>query len=83
MPIQSTTDCGSETTDLYGFTQALHEAFALHLDINELPAHIFMRSICNITIERGWLQLQLQWGNNVKVFWDAGAGIYNPLDPEQ
>ena len=25
MPIQSTTDCGSETTDLYRFTQALHE----------------------------------------------------------
>ena len=83
MPIQSTTDCRSKTTDLYGFAQALHEAFAPHLDIDELLAHIFMKSIRNITIEHGWLQLQLQWSDNMKVFWDVGAGIYNPSDPDQ
>jgi hypothetical protein len=83
MPIQSTTDCGSETTDLYGFANALREAFAPHFDIDELPAHVFLKSIHNITIECGWLRLRLQWGDNVKIFWDAGAGIYNPSDPEQ
>jgi hypothetical protein len=59
------------------------EAFAPHLEIDELPAHRFIQSIHNITIERGWLRLRLQWGDNVKVFWEVGAGIYNESDPNQ
>ncbi|KZP07458.1 hypothetical protein FIBSPDRAFT_762875 [Athelia psychrophila] len=81
-PLQSTTDCGSETTDMYGFANTLRELFAPHLPIDELPAHRFLKSVHNITIERGWLRLRIQWGNNVKVFW-AGAGIYNASDPQQ
>ncbi|KZP06766.1 hypothetical protein FIBSPDRAFT_914630 [Athelia psychrophila] len=83
IPLQSTTDCGSETTDMYGFANALRELFASHLPIDELPAHRFLKSIHNITIERGWLRLRIQWGDNVKVFWEAGAGIYNASDPQQ
>ncbi|KAF8578841.1 hypothetical protein K439DRAFT_1648654 [Ramaria rubella] len=60
MGIQSTTDCGSETTVLY-----------------ELPAHQFLASIHNMTIERGWLHLRLQWGDNVKVMWYKGTEQYN------
>lgn len=52
------------------------EMFAGHLDINNLPAHRFIKSIHNITIERGWLRVRLQWGDNVKAFWEAGAEIY-------
>jgi hypothetical protein len=59
------------------------EAFAANLDINELPAHRFLQSIYNITIERGWLRLRLQWGDNVKVYWDIGIGVYNPSNPDQ
>ncbi|KAH7904483.1 hypothetical protein BJ138DRAFT_1019103 [Hygrophoropsis aurantiaca] len=83
MPIQTTTDCGSETTEVYGFANALREYFSPHLDINELPAHRFMKSVKNITIERGWLQLRLKWGDNVKVFWEAGRGTYNEMDAHQ
>ncbi|KAG1748682.1 hypothetical protein EDB19DRAFT_1905026 [Suillus lakei] len=63
MPLQTTTDCGSETTEVYGFATAL--------------------SVHNITIERGWLRVRVQWGDNVKVFWEAGEEIYNDMDPQQ
>lgn len=57
------------------------EFFTPNLPITEIIAHAFLRSIHNITIERGWLQLRLQWGDNVKVFWDGGVGLYDSLDP--
>lgn len=57
-------------------------AYAPHLPLNELPAHRFLKSIHNITIERGWLQLVLRWGRNVKTFWHVGDGIYNPSNPQ-
>ncbi|KAG1834205.1 hypothetical protein EV424DRAFT_1468724 [Suillus variegatus] len=57
MPIQTTTDCGSKTMEIYGFANALCE--------------------CD------WLHLRLQWGDNVKVFWEAGSGIYDEMDPRQ
>ncbi|KAG1741481.1 uncharacterized protein EDB91DRAFT_1237141 [Suillus paluster] len=59
MPLQMTTNCGSETTKVYGFTTAL--------------------SVHNITIKCGWLHVRLQWGDNVKVFWEAGEEIYNEI----
>jgi hypothetical protein len=97
MPIQSTTDCGSETTLIYGLASALRylcsflnvnvltfiyylfrECFSPELTEAGLPAaHVFLKSIYNITVERGWLRLRLSWGDNVKIFWEAGAGIYN------
>lgn len=58
------------------------EEFASDLPIDVLPPHKFLQSIYNITIERGWLRLRLDWGENVKIFWDAGSGIYNASDPE-
>ncbi|KAF8486785.1 hypothetical protein DFH94DRAFT_796573 [Russula ochroleuca] len=80
MPMQSTTDCGSETTLMYALASALREYFSPNLDLDELPAHVFVKSLHNITIERGWLRLCLQWGDNVKVFWEAGSEIYNPTN---
>lgn len=53
------------------------EYFSPHLDVTELAAHVFLRSVNNITIERGWLPLRIQWGDNVKIFWEAGEDIYN------
>jgi len=50
----------------------------LHLQTRcELAAHVFLRSVNNITIERGWVPLRIQWGDNVKIFWEAGNDIYN------
>ena len=91
MPLQMSTDFGSETTEVFGLANALRyvlvlhhminktgcrESFADHLSIDELPAHRLLKSIHNITIERGWLRLRLQWGDNIKIFWDAGASVY-------
>ncbi|GLB37945.1 hypothetical protein LshimejAT787_0409960 [Lyophyllum shimeji] len=76
MPIQMSTDCGSETTEVFGLANALREIFAGHISIDELPAHRFLKSVHNITIERGWLRLRLQWGDDAKAFWEAGADIY-------
>ncbi|KJA25629.1 hypothetical protein HYPSUDRAFT_85343 [Hypholoma sublateritium FD-334 SS-4] len=84
MPIQSTTDCGSETTLIYGLACALREHFAPEMDEAGIgAAHVFLKSIYNITIERGWLRIRLTWGDNVKLFWKAGEGIYNPTIPKQ
>ncbi|KAJ3994232.1 hypothetical protein F5050DRAFT_1800803 [Lentinula boryana] len=80
IPIQMTTDCGSELVTVYGFANVLREEFASDLPINALPPHKFLQSIHNITIECGWLRLRLDWGENVKIFWDAGSGIYNSSD---
>ncbi|KAF5346279.1 hypothetical protein D9757_014839 [Collybiopsis confluens] len=77
IPVQMTTDCGSELVMVYGFANALRETFASDLAVDILPAHRFLQSIHNITIERGWLRLRLDRGDNVKIFWDAGSNIYN------
>ena len=53
------------------------EYFSPHLDREQLVAHMFLKSVHNITIEKGWLRVRLQWGENVKIFWDAGSDIYN------
>ncbi|KAL0577351.1 hypothetical protein V5O48_004634 [Marasmius crinis-equi] len=77
------TDCGSETSRVYSLATALREEFQPELYIDKNPAHRFLKSVSNITIERGWLRLQLQWGENMKIFWEAGATIYNPMDTKQ
>ncbi|KIJ48438.1 hypothetical protein M422DRAFT_247775 [Sphaerobolus stellatus SS14] len=83
MSVQMTTDCGSETGHVFALANILREIFSPELVDGEIPAHRFLRSVTNITIERGWLQLRLQWGDNVKVYWEAGHGIYNEADVQQ
>jgi hypothetical protein len=55
--------------------------FSPDISIEEIPAHRFLKSIYNITIEKGWLRFRLQYGDNVKIFFANGQGIYNPNDP--
>ncbi|KAF9487145.1 hypothetical protein BDN71DRAFT_1405132, partial [Pleurotus eryngii] len=78
MPLQMTTDCGIETTVIYGLASALRDTFSPELPRDELPAHRFLRSIHNITIERGWAQLRIKWVDNMKTFWEGGASLYHP-----
>ncbi|KAG6875105.1 hypothetical protein C0992_005191, partial [Termitomyces sp. T32_za158] len=69
IPIQLCTDCESETTLLYGLQNALREIFHSDMELNELPAHVYLRSVHNIVAERSWGHLQLDWGKNaVEVF---------------
>ncbi|KAF8903183.1 hypothetical protein CPB84DRAFT_1678207 [Gymnopilus junonius] len=83
MPFQSTTDCGSETITMFGLAVALREIFFPAVPHEELPAHRFLRSVHNITIERGWKRLRLQWGDNIKAFYLAGVAAYNSNDVDQ
>lgn len=54
------------------------------MDLTELPAHIYLRSVHNISIERSWLRLRLEWGDNAVLAFEKGKdeGIYNQHDPE-
>lgn len=54
-------------------------------DLTELPAHVYLRSVHNISIERSWLRLRLDWGDNVVLFFNKGIedGFYNPNDAQQ
>lgn len=84
IPLQFTTDCGSETTFLYGLGNALREIFHPDYDNQELPAHVYLRSIHNISIERSWLRLRCELGDNAVLQFEKGEadGIYRPQDPQ-
>ena len=95
MPIQTTTDCGSETTVIHGLATALRyaivlhflnlssyastnrEAFAPHLEGGSKPAHRFLKSVHNVKIERGWLDLHEDWGHNIPLFFERGRWVYD------
>ncbi|KAG6893435.1 hypothetical protein C0992_009979, partial [Termitomyces sp. T32_za158] len=85
IPIQLCTDCGSETTLLYGLQNALREIFHSDLELNELPAHIYLRSVHNIVVERSWGHLQLDWGKNAADVFERGIrdGWYDENDEKQ
>ncbi|KAF9474800.1 hypothetical protein BDN70DRAFT_815066 [Pholiota conissans] len=83
MPIQSTTDCGSETTRMFALADALRAAFSDLPTNGEQPAHRFMRSVHNITVEHGWYRLRVSWGDNIKATYESGSHLYNPLDATQ
>ncbi|KAK7434314.1 hypothetical protein VKT23_020264 [Stygiomarasmius scandens] len=84
IPVQFTTDCGSETSMLYGLVNALREIFHPDCPIDQLPAHVYLRSVHNISIERSWLRLRLDFGDNAIIFFRKGIddGIYNPTDED-
>jgi len=84
MPLQSSTDCGSETTKLFGLINGLRAIFHPDFDLSELPAHVYLRSVHNISIERSWLRLRLDWSDNVVMFFKGiEDGLYNLSDPDQ
>ncbi|KAF8329718.1 uncharacterized protein EI90DRAFT_3061677 [Cantharellus anzutake] len=84
MPVQSTTDHGSETTLMCAYAHALREFFYPELDGNEIPVHRFTSSTRNIVIERGWLRLREEFGDNMVLVFRQGEeeGIYNPENLE-
>lgn len=66
------------------FYSYYREHFSPALEVVEFgPAHRFLRSTDNITIERGWLRFRISWGDNVHIYWAAGQGIYDAAIPKQ
>lgn len=62
----------------------IREIFHPDFDLAELPAHVYLRSVHNISIERSWLRLRLDLGDNAVLVFEKGKddGIYNPDDPQ-
>lgn len=63
-------------------TLSCREVFS-GLDSDELPAHRFLKSVHNITIERGWIPVRFEVGENVRIFWESGADSYDSTDEDQ
>ncbi len=60
------------------------EIFHPDFDNRELPAHVYLRSVHNISIERSWLRLRLEFGNNAITVYEKGIEdeTYKPHIPE-
>lgn len=65
------------TNYIYG-----REIFHSDVQLNELPAHIYLRSVHNIVIERSWRHLQIDWGKNAIEVFERGKieGWYDEDD---
>ncbi|KAJ7145031.1 hypothetical protein C8R46DRAFT_918900 [Mycena filopes] len=85
IPIQTTTDCGSETTLLYGVVNSLRLQFHADIDSEELPPHVYLRSVHNVSVERQWLRLRMDFGDNCAATFNQGVidGRYNSNNPDQ
>ncbi|EFI28278.1 hypothetical protein CC1G_14303 [Coprinopsis cinerea okayama7 len=85
LPLQLSMDCGSETTQTFGLANALREIFVPEIPVDELPAVRYMRSVHNISIERAWLRLRLDWGNNAHSVYTKGLeeNVFNTTDAFQ
>ncbi|KAG8988790.1 hypothetical protein FRB90_002535 [Tulasnella sp. 427] len=81
VPVQMTTDCGSENPVIFGLTNALRDVYASGLDPDQTPAHRFLKSVHNITIERGWHTLSMSVLRDIKELYQADHGCYNSADP--
>ncbi|KAF5319802.1 hypothetical protein D9611_012894 [Ephemerocybe angulata] len=85
MPLQTSLDCGSETTVLFGIANALREFFSPDYPLDELQAVRYMRSIHNISVERSWGRMKIEWGNNAVNIYQTGIqeGKFDPESEDQ
>ena len=59
-------------------------AFHPDIDLEEIPAYNYVRSVHNISVECSWLCLRLDFGDNVVMFFNKGIKdhIYNSDNAE-
>ncbi|KAH9838971.1 uncharacterized protein C8Q71DRAFT_746953 [Rhodofomes roseus] len=72
VPVQVTSDHGSETGDIFAHQTALRQKYAPELDSDVIPAYRYTSSPRNITVERQWRPLFQKWGVNVLAVYNAG-----------
>ncbi len=65
-------------------TSFIRNEFFPEVNAEILPPHVYLRSVHNISIERSWLRLRLEWGNNAYLIFTKGItdGLYNPNDKD-
>ncbi|KZS89724.1 hypothetical protein SISNIDRAFT_416609, partial [Sistotremastrum niveocremeum HHB9708] len=80
IPIQVSSDRGSEIRDAYSFQNGLRAYFAPDLVDQLVPAWRMLPSPRNITIERAWRPLFYKWGVTILHHWEKGPadGGFNP-----
>ncbi|KAJ7214151.1 hypothetical protein C8J57DRAFT_1601861 [Mycena rebaudengoi] len=85
VPLQTSTDCGSETTTLYGIVNAIRLMWHGDISSADVPPHVYLRSVHNISIERQWLRLRLDFGDSAVINFQKGVveGTYNSAEPDQ
>ncbi|KAJ7433965.1 hypothetical protein B0H11DRAFT_2374153 [Mycena galericulata] len=83
IPIQLTTDKGSEVGWLYAFMSTLWYIYAADIDKDLYPFHVLLKSIHNTVIEGFWRQLKEKLGLNLKDFLLRGKieHLFNAHDP--
>ncbi|KAJ7243316.1 hypothetical protein C8J57DRAFT_1525776 [Mycena rebaudengoi] len=83
IPIQLTTDKGSEVGWPYAFMSVLREIYAADIDPTLFPFHVMIKSIHNTVIEGFWRQFKEKSGLNIKDFLLRGKEehLFNPHDP--
>ncbi|KAK7052603.1 hypothetical protein R3P38DRAFT_2861331 [Favolaschia claudopus] len=72
IPIQGSSDHGSEVRDAHAAQKTLREQFWDDENADGIPAWMFLESTHNITVESGWRPLFYTWGINVLEFYSAG-----------
>ncbi|KAF8182784.1 hypothetical protein K438DRAFT_1600522, partial [Mycena galopus ATCC 62051] len=84
VPLQTTTDCGSETTMLYGIVNAIRDMFQPELAAAGVQAHTYLRCVHNISVECSWLRLRLDFGDNAVLNFNKGQedGMYDSNDDD-
>ncbi|KIJ31979.1 hypothetical protein M422DRAFT_214129 [Sphaerobolus stellatus SS14] len=80
IPLQMTTDKGSEVAWIFAFQNALREIFAPQIDTNIFLPHVHLKSVHNTVIEGFWSWLLSKQGFNVKerVLQGMTQYIFNP-----
>ncbi|KAJ7185212.1 hypothetical protein C8R46DRAFT_881931, partial [Mycena filopes] len=83
MPLQTTSDKGSETGILAAAQTALRSIYLPELELDTVPAHMSVKSVYNITRERGWRPIWEKELANVKYAYETGkiAAGFHPQDP--
>ncbi|KAG9026898.1 hypothetical protein FS837_004469, partial [Tulasnella sp. UAMH 9824] len=72
IPIQITSDRGSETVELYALQRSLRATFDPELDQERVPAYVYLPSTRNIIIERSWRPFVEKLGRNIQHRWANG-----------
>ncbi|KAJ6618980.1 hypothetical protein B0H10DRAFT_1913207 [Mycena sp. CBHHK59/15] len=82
IPIQLTTDKGSEVGWAYAFMSVLREIYAPDINPTLFPFHVMIKSVHNTVIEGFWRQFKEKSGLNLKDFLLRGkeGHLFNPHD---
>ncbi|KAJ3771813.1 hypothetical protein FB446DRAFT_82805 [Lentinula raphanica] len=72
IPVQGSTDRGSEVRDAFSIHSILRQHFAPDLVEELIPSWNFLVSYRNITVERSWRAVFEKWGVNILTFYNTG-----------